>query len=326
MGSEGDSRIRLVVMGDRKVGKTCLLRQFLFTTFQDKYKPTVEDLYSEDFNFADSKLKVDFLDTAGDDQFPVMRRLSISSGHAFLLVYSVNDPASLELVQTRLEEIRQHRSDFKELPIVLAGNKVDLANDQREIFVEDVMDWAAYSLHTTRIKVLECSAKDSWNVNAVFKAFLELSNICRVSDNLRRGSSAYAKIKFNNQNEPKSLHNRIKSLKLPSRFGSEKRRPKTAAIVQTTPIRSPSSLPGSPPPAFAGSLSSSPLTDSSTSPGKAPASPVFDFSFKKKDKSKTEPTRNEEKKQRSRSLYRRGGSVKMRKKAAGTQPEECTVS
>ena len=49
-------------------------------SFQPKYKPTVEDLYSQDFQIGDSTLKVDFLDTAGDDQFPVMRRLSISSG------------------------------------------------------------------------------------------------------------------------------------------------------------------------------------------------------------------------------------------------------
>ena len=43
----------------------------------------MEDLYSQDFQIGDSTLKVDFLDTAGDDQFPVMRRLSISSGPNF---------------------------------------------------------------------------------------------------------------------------------------------------------------------------------------------------------------------------------------------------
>jgi GTPase SAR1 family protein len=29
----------------------------------------------------------------------------------------------------------------KDVPIVIAGNKVDLADEGREIFVEDVKDW-----------------------------------------------------------------------------------------------------------------------------------------------------------------------------------------
>ena len=78
------------------------------------------------------KLKVDFLDTSGDDevlsinyptkifdktiflQFPAMRKLSIKSGHGFLLVYSVTSALSLEVVKLRLQEI----VDTKENPEV----------------------------------------------------------------------------------------------------------------------------------------------------------------------------------------------------------------
>ena len=87
-----------------------------------------------------------------------MRRLSISSGNAFLLVYSITCPSSMQTVHNRLEEIKQQRKDFKvgsetnnllffltvnakDVPIVIAGNKVDLADEGREIFVEDVKDW-----------------------------------------------------------------------------------------------------------------------------------------------------------------------------------------
>ena len=86
MASEED-RIRVVVIGDNRVGKSAILNRFLnntflvrtcnsyfiiYTTFypfyQSDYRPTVEDLYSKDFKLGSNTLKVDFLDTAGDDQ------------------------------------------------------------------------------------------------------------------------------------------------------------------------------------------------------------------------------------------------------------------
>ena len=67
-------RLRLVVMGDSFVGKSCLVKRFLFGTFSEKYTATVEDLFSRDFELAGTQLNVDILDTAGDAQFPAMRR------------------------------------------------------------------------------------------------------------------------------------------------------------------------------------------------------------------------------------------------------------
>ena len=40
-------------------------------------------------------------------------RLSISSAHAFLLVYSAVDPESVHYVKQRFEEIREQRTDFQ---------------------------------------------------------------------------------------------------------------------------------------------------------------------------------------------------------------------
>jgi len=202
---DGESeRIRVVVMGDNKVGKTAILQRFLHNTFKPQYKPTVEDLYSKDFQIGESTLKVDFLDTAGDDQFPVMRRLSISSGNAFLLVYSITCPSSLQIVHTRLEEIKSQRNDFKDVPIVIVGNKTDLADASREIFLEDVRDWLDQDFKHSRIEVLECSAYDSYNIVSLFKSFLALSKIDfllvgnerhQEDEKLQRGKSAYARIK-----------------------------------------------------------------------------------------------------------------------------------
>lgn len=50
-------------------------------------------------------------------------RLSISSAHAFLLVFSVTDPTSFAAVKQRIEEIREQRKDFQVPPQKLLAKK-----------------------------------------------------------------------------------------------------------------------------------------------------------------------------------------------------------
>ena len=69
-----DQRLRLVVMGDSFVGKSSIVKRFLFGSYAEKYTATVEDLYTRDYEFGGNSLKVDILDTSGDCQFPAMRR------------------------------------------------------------------------------------------------------------------------------------------------------------------------------------------------------------------------------------------------------------
>ena len=44
----------------------------IFLHWQHKHRPTVDDLHSKTFLIQDSKLKVDFLDTSGDDEVRVL--------------------------------------------------------------------------------------------------------------------------------------------------------------------------------------------------------------------------------------------------------------
>lgn len=56
---------------------------------------------------------MDFLDTSGSMQFPAMRRLSLTTGSAFLIVYALDDEKSYEVVKMCIEEIREVRPDFQ---------------------------------------------------------------------------------------------------------------------------------------------------------------------------------------------------------------------
>lgn len=51
-------RIRLVILGGAGVGKSCIIKRFLYKTYSDKYRATVEDLYNREYDLGSVTLKV----------------------------------------------------------------------------------------------------------------------------------------------------------------------------------------------------------------------------------------------------------------------------
>ncbi|XP_033629950.1 GTP-binding protein Di-Ras2-like [Asterias rubens] len=184
-------RYRLVVLGAGKVGKTSIISQFLGNKFEEKYKETVEDLHCREYNVNGHCIKVDILDTSGGLQFPAMRRLSISTANAFLLVYSVDDHNSLEVVRQIYEQIREQRSNFDELPIVVVGNKTDRADFRavEEIEMHDLIVREAWNC-----AFLEVCARENLGVLDIFQKLLQMAKIPvarELSPVLKRRMSEY---------------------------------------------------------------------------------------------------------------------------------------
>ncbi|KAK6045902.1 Miro-like protein [Cooperia oncophora] len=111
-----EERYRLVVLGSAKVGKTNLIRRYLYNEFSEKYKETIEDLHSRQFRIQGVPLPLDILDT--NFNFPDMRKLSIASASAFLLVFAVDDvPSFKEVIEFEMlisssETVIEQRTSF----------------------------------------------------------------------------------------------------------------------------------------------------------------------------------------------------------------------
>ncbi|GIY17537.1 GTP-binding protein Di-Ras2 [Caerostris darwini] len=91
-----------------------------------------------------------------------------------------------------ISEIREQKSDFQEVPIVVVGNKSDVGEERRAVPKEDAAEWLFCELPRLRAKILECSAKDNANIKEIFRAFLQLSKLPLPAEGLRRRSSAHA--------------------------------------------------------------------------------------------------------------------------------------
>lgn len=83
-------------------------------------------MHHGDFNVSGVRLTLDILDTSGAYEFPAMRTLSMQSADAFILVYDITDANSFTEVRTLRDQIHETK-DSTAVPIVVVGNKVDLA-------------------------------------------------------------------------------------------------------------------------------------------------------------------------------------------------------
>ncbi|XP_045213471.1 GTP-binding protein Di-Ras2-like [Mercenaria mercenaria] len=168
--SEHEQRNRVVLLGAGGVGKSSILKRFLFNTFSGTYQETVEDLYCREYLIQGADIRVDFLDTAGKLVFPAMRRLSITTAHAFILVYSVTDQETFEEVKRFWEQIKEVRSNYEDIPCVIVGNKIDL-EDNRQVEKFDALNWVYNDGNCGAF--IEVSAKNNECILDVFKLLME---------------------------------------------------------------------------------------------------------------------------------------------------------
>eukprot|EP01120_Amphizonella_sp_Union-15-10_P004030 TRINITY_DN1451_c0_g1_i1.p1 TRINITY_DN1451_c0_g1~~TRINITY_DN1451_c0_g1_i1.p1 ORF type:complete len:418 (+),score=89.71 TRINITY_DN1451_c0_g1_i1:24-1277(+) len=119
--------VKVVVVGDGSVGKTCFLMSYTFKAFPQDYIPTVFDNFNAVVKFEGTSVNLGLWDTAGQADFETLRPLSYKQSDLFLVFFSITSPTSFENIKQKwYPEILHHCPG---VPLILVGTKADQRTD-----------------------------------------------------------------------------------------------------------------------------------------------------------------------------------------------------
>lgn len=159
---EYDYMLKVLLIGDSGVGKSCLLLRFADDTYSDTYISTIGvDFKIRTIEFDGKIVKLQIWDTAGQERFRTITSSYYRGAHGIIVVYDVTDQDSFQNVKRWFTEI-EHYADPK-VHRLLVGNKCDL--EAQRVVSTSAGEALAKEL---QIPFLETSAKQATNVEATF--------------------------------------------------------------------------------------------------------------------------------------------------------------
>ncbi|XP_078173436.1 ras-related small GTP-binding family protein [Carex rostrata] len=157
-------RVKLVLLGDSGVGKSCIVLRFVRGQFDPTSKVTVgASFLSQTLALQDSStIKFEIWDTAGQERYAALAPLYYRGAGAAIVVYDITSPESFNKAQYWVKELQKHGNP--DIVMALVGNKADL-NENRSVQSQDARDYA----DKNGMFFIETSAKTADNINQLFE-------------------------------------------------------------------------------------------------------------------------------------------------------------
>ncbi|CAN6310987.1 unnamed protein product [Urochloa humidicola] len=165
--SETDSknfRVKLVLLGDSGVGKSCIVLRFVRGQFDPTSKVTVgASFLSQTLALEDSTtVKFEIWDTAGQERYAALAPLYYRGAGAAIVVYDITSPESFNKAQYWVKELQKHGGP--DMIMALVGNKADL-HENRTVSSQEAQEYA----ERNSMFFIETSAKTADNISQLFE-------------------------------------------------------------------------------------------------------------------------------------------------------------
>lgn len=161
-----DLQIKLLMIGDSAVGKTCLLLRYANDSFSSTFISTIGiDFKIKNIVVDGKRIKLQIWDTAGQERFRTITTTYFRGAQGIILVYDVTDKKTFASIREWMSQIKIHADN--NVNKILVGNKCDL-KDARAVSYEEGVDLAK----EFDLKFFEASAKHYLNVEEIFTSIV----------------------------------------------------------------------------------------------------------------------------------------------------------
>ncbi|CAI5736280.1 unnamed protein product [Hyaloperonospora brassicae] len=141
MRERSTTKLKVVLLGEGRVGKTSILVRYIKGEYDERQDSTLQASYLDKRLLVDNcRVALSLWDTAGQERFHALGPIYYRDADGALLVYDITDVESFHKVRTWVRELRRIVGD--DISICIAGNKSDLHRN-RKVSEEDAKRYAA---------------------------------------------------------------------------------------------------------------------------------------------------------------------------------------
>lgn len=165
--------LKVVILGDGGVGKSCLMNRFVNNQFDDHSFHTIGvEFLNKEMKIKNESFTLQIWDTAGQERFKSLRTPFYRGSDICMLTFSLDDKASFLNIAMWRNEFLYYADikDGKKFPFIVVANKVDI-EDKREVSEAEAKNWC---IENGNLPYVETSAKVAINVDYAFNLAVDI--------------------------------------------------------------------------------------------------------------------------------------------------------
>jgi small GTP-binding protein len=169
MSKEEIISFKILLLGDSGVGKTAFILRFCEDKFEEDSLTTIGlDQKNKFVKRGDKKLELHIWDTAGQERFRSIAKNCYKGADGIILMYDISKYETFKQIKTWINNIKES-IDIDKIALLVVGNKCDMPKTDETVDQQSKQNYE----NTSKMKIIEASAKDNINVNESFISLID---------------------------------------------------------------------------------------------------------------------------------------------------------